>query len=122
LREISFEDKSPVAKLPDLAQRRSIAGYFIGFLLALVVEFFAAIPFLANIGQRHSSIAPETSFERISGYLAFISHLPTILPVYLFHKLFSPDWIGIFYLFVTPITQIIFWTWFLAYIFRKFRF
>ena len=91
-------------------------GYLIFFVLAVIIEFFALLPILANIGWRHSANAPMSDFERKSQFWAFVLHLPTVIVPWTLNQLidiFSP-----FYLFI-PFTQIIFWTFCLAFIWKR---
>jgi hypothetical protein len=78
------------------------------FLLAISIEAVAlAVYFPAFISgmMRHSARAPRSSMETISGFAAFILHLPTILFTYPFGAL----------ILVTPVTQVVFLTWLFAY-------
>jgi hypothetical protein len=93
-------------------------GYLICFVLGVVIEFFALFPVLANIGWRHSAAAPISDSERSSQFWAFLLHLPTVLLPWMLNQII--DIFGIFYLFI-PLTQIVFWTYFLAFISKRLK-
>lgn len=77
-------------------------------LLAILIEIVAlAVYFPAFIEgmMRHSARAPRGPIENVSNVLGFVLHLPTILLTYPLDGLVV----------VTPLTQIVFWSWLLAY-------
>jgi hypothetical protein len=77
-------------------------------LLAILIEAIALAAYLPAFIEgmmRHSARAPEGPMESISNAVAFLLHLPTILLTYPFGAL----------VLVTPLTQIVFWSWLLKY-------
>lgn len=84
----------------------SIGSYFLYFFLAVIVEFFALLPVLANIGFRHSARAPLTDFERKSQFWAFVLNIPSSIIYWILEEI--NEAFGILFLFI-PITQVIFW-------------
>src|SRR5262245_58987227 len=81
-------------------------------LLAILIEIVAlAVYFPAFIEgmMRHSALAPRKPIESVSNALGFVMHLPTILLTYPLDGL----------VLVTPLTQIVFWSWLLGYLRRR---
>lgn len=81
-------------------------------LLAILIEMIALLvyfPAFIEGMMRHSAGAPRSQIENVSNVVAFILHLPTILLTYSFDAL----------ILLTPITQIVFWSWLFAYIGRR---
>lgn len=116
--KINDNDDSTQNRLESNQNRIPWWGYIIFFFIAVVIEFFALLPVLANIGWRHASGAPLSDYERSSQFWAFVLNLPTVLIPWILNQLieiFTP-----FYLFV-PFTQIIFWTFFLAFLWKKLK-
>jgi hypothetical protein len=116
LLSISNTEKVLVKEFQSLKKQLSFWSYLLFFFLAVLIEFIALLPVLANIGMRHSSRAPLTEFEIKSRIVAFVAHLPTILLPYLLR-----DFDGGIFILITPITQIIFWTCLFSYIARRIR-
>ena len=81
-------------------------------LLAILIEVIALVAYFPAYIEgmmRHSARAPRSEMENISNVAAFILHLPTIILTYPFGAL----------VLVTPITQIVFFSWLFAYIGRR---
>lgn len=109
-------DSLLIKTLPNESRKLPIWGYPIFFILALIAEFVALLPILANLGMRHSANAAVTDWERSAQFWIFILHLPSSVVPWLFTQF--GEIFSVFYLFV-PFTQIIFWTFFLPFIWKK---
>lgn len=64
-------------------------------------------------GMRHSGNAPKQDIVVIVEWIAFVSHLPSILLTWPFRNSTFPM------IFLTPISQVIFLTFLFAFVFRK---
>jgi hypothetical protein len=91
-------------------------AYLIFFVLAVLIEFLALMPALANLGMRHSANAAVSDSERRAQFWIFILHLPSALLPWMCSQI--SEVFSIFYLLV-PFAQIIFWTWFLAFLWKR---
>lgn len=102
--------KNPV----DSKKNLPVWSYLICFVLACIIEFIALLPVLANIGWRHSAAAPVSKTESEFQIAAFVLHLPSS---FLYWLPYPFD--GAFALLLIPFTQLIFWTLFLSFLWRK---
>ena len=96
--------------------RKKAWTYLKCFLLAVAIEVVALaslLPGLAEIGMRHTAKAPPSDTEVLSGKVAFILHLPTVLLTWPFRNSRTPI------IFFTPLLQIVFLTFLFALISRK---
>jgi hypothetical protein len=107
-------------KLPETAavskKNLSALDYFICLIFSCVFEFAAIFPILANLGWSHTSGGrPESSIlEKIYVLVIIITHIPSLIVGGLL-SLF----IGESGFFLTPIIQIIFWTFLISHFWRK---
>jgi hypothetical protein len=91
-------------------------GYPIVFVLAVLIEFLACLPGLANLGMRHSASAAVSDWELRAQFWLFVLHLPTAAVPWVLSKVSQV--FSTFYIFV-PFTQIIFWTIILRVIWQR---
>lgn len=112
---LSAVTQNPVAVRQTPPKSWSFLRYPICLALALIIEFFALFPVLANIGMRHSAAAPLSEYELRMQRYAFIFHLPTVLITYLLSGIDA-----VFFL-LTPVTQVIFWMFFLLFVWKKIK-
>lgn len=89
----------------------SIIKYLVSAILIEIVAIGVSAIYVLGSLMRHSAAARRSGDEIFSMILGFIFHLPTILITY-FLSLISQEPIVVF----TPITQVIFWVWFFAYL------
>jgi hypothetical protein len=99
-----------------LCVARFLITLAVSLVAALVLEFFALLPILGYFGWCLSSKAPPTPQEIHDARLAFIFNMPTVLLWWGVDKMFG-DASG--FILLTPITQIIFWTVLLIYLWYK---
>jgi hypothetical protein len=88
----------------------SIIKYFFYAILIEIVAIGVVANYVLGSLMRHSAAARRPGDEIFSMIAGFILHLPTILITY-FLSLITESPIVVF----TPITQVIFWVWFFAY-------
>jgi peptidoglycan biosynthesis protein MviN/MurJ (putative lipid II flippase) len=94
-------------------------SYLTCFLLAVLVEGIALASFLPALAEqmmRHSGGASRTPMETVSEDVAFVLHLPTVLIMWPLTVMTDSVIVWL-----TPITQIIFWTVLFASIARRRR-
>jgi len=98
--------------------RKQVWIYLKGFLLAVLIEIIALaslIPGLAMIGTRHTANAPPNDIVLLSERIGFVMHLPTILLTWPFKDSTVPI------IFLTPATQILFFTLLFVFISKRRR-
>ena len=118
LKAISNENHLSNHNAPESLKPNSPPNYFRYFLFAVGIEFGAlvlSLPGLAASGMRHSANAPTSMFEMIAGLLVFMLHFPTLF-INLALMMITQSEV---FILLTPVTQIIFWTYFLARLNRK---
>ncbi len=103
---------------PKSSKKLPFWSYIIFFVIAVIIEFVSLLPGLANMGMRHSANAPLSDSERTAQLWFFILNLPFALLPWLLTQI--SQIFDIFYLFV-PFAQIIFWTIFLAYLWKRLK-
>jgi hypothetical protein len=95
----------------------SFWSYVKYFSLAVIIEIIALISFMPALAEqmmRHSGSVPQTEKEITSERVAFILHCPTVLIMWPLTILTNS-----YIVWLTPITQIVFWTCLFAYIGRR---
>jgi C4-dicarboxylate transporter len=110
------EDISGKSSLESSEQQAS-SGYLKYFFYAVITELIALVltfPAIAAGSMRHSGNAPVSGFEQLLGLAALALHFPTILLTFTLTILTDT-----LFVLVTPITQVIFLTYFFARLNRR---
>ena len=95
------------------AKQKLSPNYLKYFFFAIGIEFLALVlsfPAWGQIGMHHSANASSSIFEMLCGLLFLVLHFPTLFVNLALMLLLHNE----IFLFLTPITQIAFWTYFLA--------
>jgi len=109
----STVNNSPNNIAPVSVKQNLPPNYLKYFFFAVGIEFFAlllSLPAWGQIGMHNSANASSSIFEILCGLIFLVLHFPTL---YINIALMLLTRTEIF-LFLTPITQIAFWTYFLA--------
>ena len=110
---ISTANNSPNNIAPKFAKQNLSPNYLKYFFFAVGIEFLALVlsfPAWGQIGMHGGANASSSIFEILCGLIFLVLHFPTL---YINIALMLLTRTEIF-LFLTPITQIAFWTYFLA--------
>lgn len=111
-----FKFDIPNNEAVETPKKLPLWAYLIFLVLAVIIEFITLLPELASMGMRHSANTPLSDYERVAQFWIFLMNIPSTLIPWLLT--FWGEIFSTFYIFV-PFTQIIFWTFFLALIWKK---
>ena len=109
----STANKSPNNIAPESAKQNISPNYLKYFFFAVGIEVLALVlsfPAWGQMGMHRSANASSSIFEMLCGLLFLVLHFPTLFVNAALMLLTHNE----IFLFLTPITQIAFWTYFLA--------
>ena len=113
----SVQDDTSSNSSFESSKQPASSGYMKYFFYAVITELAALVltfPAIAAGSMRHSGNAPVSGFEQLLGLAALALHFPTILLTFTLTILTDT-----LFVLLTPITQVIFLTYFFARMNRR---